>query len=147
MAQPQQINLDAILAKFPNLLQPAEQQLPTEQRNAILRQRVQIMLQKQQQNRKAQANLATQQQQAQQQQRVQQAAQAQQLGGAQHIRPNAQAGSSQSPRIMQQGMKGQPVQMNPNVSCSGALLTASWRRSCSSNSSSSSFRTCSRSSG
>lgn len=116
MSQPQH-SLDAILAKFPTLLSPAEQQLPVEQRNAILRQRVHIMLQKQQAQRKASQPQPG--QQAQQQRPPQPVLQGQPVGG-QPVRPNAQAGASQSPRVMQMNMKGQPVQMTPQVSVESA---------------------------
>lgn len=106
-------NLDALLAKFPDLLKPNERNLPQDQRNLILRKRVQTFVQQQAAQRKGQVDAALLQQKAQQAQ-AQAAAAAVAAGG---VRPNAQAGPSQSPRVgMQPQINGQQMQMSPQVS-------------------------------
>lgn len=115
--QPQLQNLDALLAKFPDLLKPNERNLPQEQRNIILRKRVQAFVQQQQAQRKGQVDAAILQQQKAQQAQAQAAAAAAAANGG--VRPpNAQAGPSQSPRVgMQQPqLNGQQIQMTPQVS-------------------------------
>lgn len=108
--QPQLQNLDALLAKFPDLLKPNERNLPQEQRNLILRKRVQTFVAQQAAQRKGQVDAALLQQKAQQAQAQAAAAAA---GG---VRPNVQAGPSQSPRVMQTQINGQQMQMSPQVS-------------------------------
>lgn len=117
-----QVSIDSILSKFPNILSPAEMQLPPEKRGEVLRQRVAAIVQSNRRNAEAQkaAQLAA--QQAAQQKAaagIMGAAVAGQPGAIRPPNPAGLAGPSQSPRIgMQQPqlqMNGQP-QMNQNVS-------------------------------
>lgn len=100
------INMEAVLAKFPQILTPAEKQMPPDLRNEILRKRVHLMLADQQNKR----NKITAQQQQQAQAQAAAAAAAAGQAGPSVIRPPqaGQVGQTASPRV---GMQ-QPQQMN-----------------------------------
>lgn len=138
------VSVEAVLAKFPQLLTPAERQLPSDQRTEILRKRVTAMLQDQQQKRnqsvmEAAKNQVQAAQAAKNQNQMNAAAAiaaAAAAGGQIRPPPNAGTpGANQSPRVgMQQvQMNGQQVQMAQNVSffCYVMWLTTRpWRSSC-----------------